>query len=170
MEALYTETLLDYLASKPEGYLGEILADFPTFSFDGNDVDFTDMFRLRFGLCEIGSETPYLFDHNLRRKAQEVYVACAPKLKAFLDQIETLTDRSVADTDTTTTYDYINPMNKQAVDNGQARLAGSQKTVYEKRYFVNSVSPAEQIKEIADLYRIYNDTLEEFDVLFMGVH
>ena len=56
MTALYTQVFFDYLADRGENYLPEILGDFPTFSFDGNDVDFADMFRLRFGLEEIGVE------------------------------------------------------------------------------------------------------------------
>lgn len=169
MTALYTQVFFDYLADRGENYLPEILGDFPTFSFDGNDVDFADMFRLRFGLEEIGAETPDRFDFNLRRKAKEVYTAYAAPLDAYLAKLDKLTDRSVEDTDTTTTYDYINPTSASSVALNTAKLAGSQKTVYDKRVFVNTLTPAEQVKQIADLYHLYNDAIEEFAVLFMGV-
>lgn len=169
MTALYTQVFFDYLADRGENYLPEILGDFPTFSFGENDVDFADLFRLRFGLEEIGDETPERFDIELRRKAKEVYVAYAPVLDAYLTNLDKLTDRSVEDTDTTTVYDYINPTSASSVALNTAKLAGSQKTEYEKRVFVNTLSPAEQIKQIADLYHIYNDAIEEFAVLFMGV-
>ena len=169
MEALYTMTLRDYLELQDDDYLTQIFADFPDYVFGETAIRFEDIFRVRFGLQEIGSETPERFDAELRRLAQTVYIDLAPVLDAYLANIEKLTDRSVEDTDTTTTYDYINPMNAEAVDDGSARLAGSQKIKYEKRYFVNSKTPAEMLKEISDLYHIYSDGVERFAVLFMGV-
>ena len=169
MQALYTETFKDYLADKDPEYLTEIFAQYPDYVFGTSRISFEALIRLRYGLEEIGAETPDRFDELLRAKAQQVYVNLAPVIGAYMATIEHLTERSVDDTDTRTTYDYINPMNAEAVDTGAARLSGSQKEKINKRVFVNLSSPAEQVKQIADLYHIYGDAVEEFAPLFMGV-
>lgn len=169
MQALYTETFKDFLADKDPGYLTEIFADYPDYVFGTARISFESLFRLCYDFQEIGAETPDRFDELLRAKAVEVYVNYAPVLSAYMANIENLTERSVEDTDTRTTYDYINPMNAEAVDTGAARLSGSQKEKIEKRVFVNLSPPAEQVKQIADLYHIYGDVAKEFAPLFMGV-
>lgn len=170
MIALYTQTLNDYLEDHGEGYLAEIFTNYPEFSFNDVEISFDKIFKTRFGFEEIGFETPERFDVELRRKALTVFVDLAVVLDAYLENIDKLLDRSVEDDDVTTTYDYINPMNAEAVDDGDGRLAGAQKAKYKKRYFVNSLTPAQQVKDISDLYHIYGDAVEQFAVLFMGVH
>lgn len=169
IQALYTETFHDFIADQDTGYLTEIFADYPDYVFGTSRISFESLICLRYELQEIGAETPDRFDALLRAKAAEVYVNLAPVLGAYMANIENLTERTVEDTDTRTTYDYINPMNAEAVDTGAARLSGSQKEKIEKRVFVNLSSPAEQVKQIADLYHIYGDAVEEFAPLFMGV-
>ena len=120
---------------------------------------------------EIGSETEELFKHNLERLADEIYTRNAIQINAYLAQADTFTQRSIDDTDTTTDYAYLNPVDAPAVINNQAKLAGATKRTYDfKVWLGGNKSNAELVKEIADLYALYNDMLDSFDILFLGVH
>ena len=171
-QAEYTETFGDFLLNNGgDEYLKRVLANYPAFVVGEVTIDFVPLFKNRNFYKEIGSETEELFKHNLERLADEIYTRNAIQINAYLAQADTFTQRSIDDTDTTTDYAYLNPVDAPAVINNQAKLAGATKRTYDfKVWLGGNKSNAELVKEIADLYALYNDMLNSFDILFLGVH
>ena len=171
-QAEYSETFGDFLLNNGgDDYLKRVLANYPAFVVGEVTIDFVPLFKNRNFYKEIGSETEELFKHNLERLADEVYTRNAIQINAYLAQADTFTQRSIDDTDTTTDYAYLNPVDAPAVINNQAKLAGATKRTSEfKVWLGGNKSNAELVKEIADLYALYNDMLDSFDILFLGVH
>ena len=162
---------LDALNNGGDDYLKRVLANYPAFVVGEVTIDFVPLFKNRNFYKEIGSETEELFKHNLERLADEIYTRNAIQINAYLAQADTFTQRSIDDTDTTTDYAYLNPVDAPAVINNQAKLAGATKRTYDfKVWLGGNKSNAELVKEIADLYALYNDMLDSFDILFLGVH
>lgn len=168
----YTETFGDFLLNNGgDEYLKKVLANYPAFVVGEVTIDFVPLFKNRNLYKQIGSETEEFFAHNLERLADEVYTRNAIQINAYLAQADTFTQRSIDDIDTTTDYAYLNPVDAPAVINNQAKLAGATKRTSEfKVWLGGNKSNAELVKEIADLYALYNDMLDSFDILFMGVH
>ena len=168
----YTETFGDFLLNNGgDDYLKRVLANYPAFVVGDVTIDFVPLFKNRNFYKEIGSETEELFKHNLERLADEVYTRNAIQINAYLAQADKFTQRSIDDTDTTTDYAYLNPADAPAVINNQAKLAGATKSTSDfKVWLGGNKSNAELVKEIADLYALYNDMLDSFDILFLGVH
>ena len=171
-QAEYSETFGEFLLNNGgDDYLKRVLANYPAFVVGEVTIDFVPLFKNRNFYKEIGSETEELFKHNLERLADEVYTRNAIQINAYLAQADTFTQRSIDDTDTTTDYAYLNPVDAPAVINNQAKLAGATKRTYDfKVWLGGNKSNAELVKEIADLYALYNDMLDSFDILFLGVH
>lgn len=171
-QAEYSETFGDFLLNNGgDDYLKRVLANYPAFVVGEVTIDFVPLFKNRNFYKEIGSETEELFRHNLERLADEVYTRNAIQINAYLAQADTFTQRSIDDTDTTTDFAYLNPVDAPAVINNQAKLAGATKRTYDfKVWLGGNKSNAELVKEIADLYALYNDMLDSFDILFLGVH
>lgn len=167
----YTEVLADFLKNQPENYLEGIFVNFPAFKVGEVTIDFVSLFKNRNLYKEIGSETEELFDHNLRRVAQELYVKNAIQINAFLSMADKFTQRSIDEEDVITDYQYFNPIDGTSVDLNTAALAGATKRKSNFQVWLGgNKSNAEMIKEIADIYSLYNDMLDSFDILFMGVH
>ena len=168
----YTETFGDFLLNNGgDGYLYRVLANYPAFVVGEVTIDFVTLFKNRNFYKQIGSETEEFFAHNLERLADEIYTRNAIRINAYLAQADKFTQRSIDDTDTTTDYAYLNPVDAPAVINNQAKLAGATKRTSDfKVWLGGNKSNAELVKEIADLYALYNDMLDSFDILFLGVH
>lgn len=171
-QAEYTETFGDFLLNNGgDDYLVDVLRNFPTFVVGEVKIGFVPLFKNRNFYKEIGSETEELFKHNLERLADEIYVRNAIQINAYLAQAESFMQRSIDDEDTTTDYAYLNPVDAPAVINNQAKLAGATKRTFAfKVWLGGNKSNAEMVKEVADLYALYNDMLDSFDILFLGVH
>ena len=168
----YTETFGDFLLNNGgDEYLYRVLANYPAFVVGDVIIDFVPLFKNRNFYKQIGSETEEFFSHNLERLADEIYTRNAIRINAYLAQADRFTQRSIDDTDTTTDYAYLNPVDAPAVINNQAKLAGATKRTSDfKVWLGGNKSNAELVKEIADLYALYNDMLDSFDILFLGVH
>lgn len=169
--AEYTEVFADFLKNHPNNYLEEIFVNFPAFKAGEVTIDFVTLFKNRNLYKEIGSETEELFDHNLRRLAQELYVKNAVQINAFLAMADKFTQRSIDEEDIITDYQFLNPIDGNSVDLNTAVLAGATKRKSNFQVWLGgNKSNAEMVKEIADIYSLYNDMLNSFDILFMGVH
>ena len=65
----------------------------------------------------------------------------------------------------------MNPIDGESVNLNTAVLAGATKRKSNFQVWLGgNKSNAEMVKEIADIYSLYNDMLNSFDILFMGVH
>lgn len=167
----YTEVFADFLKNQPDNYLEEIFANFPAFKAGEVTIDFVSLFKSRNLYKEIGSETEELFEHNLRRLAKELYVKNAIQINAFLEMADRFTQRSIDEEDVITDYQFFNPVDGTSVDLNTAALAGATKRKSNFQVWLGgNKSNAEMIKEIADVYALYNDMLNSFDILFIGVH
>lgn len=169
--AEYTEVFADFLKNQPENYLEEIFVNYPAFKAGAVTIDFVTLFKNRNLYKEIGSETEELFDHNLRRLAQELFVKNAVQINAFLSMADKFTQRSINEEDIITDYQFFNPIDASSVDLNGATLAGATKRKSNFQVWLGgNKSNAELVKEIAEIYALYNDMLDSFDILFMGVH
>lgn len=169
--AEYTEVFSDFLKNQPENYLEEIFVKYPAFKAGAVTIDFVTLFKNRNLYKEIGSETEELFDHNLRRLAQELFVKNAVQINAFLSMADKFTQRSIDEEDIVTDYQFFNPIDVNSVDLNGAALAGATKRKSNFQVWLGgNKSNAELVNEIADVYALYNDMLDSFDILFMGVH
>lgn len=169
--AEYTEVFADFLKNQPENYLEEIFVNYPAFKAGAVTIDFVTLFKNRNLYKEIGSETEELFDHNLRRIAQELIVKNAVQINAFLSMADKLTQRSIDEEDIVTDYQFFNPIDVNSVELNGAALAGATKRKSNFQVWLGgNKSNAELVNEIADIYSLYNDMLDSFDILFMGVH
>ena len=169
--AEYTEVFADFLKNQSDNYLEEIFVNFPAFKAGEVTIDFVTLFKNRNLYKEIGSETEELFDHNLRRLAQELYVKNAVQINAFLALADKFTQRSIDEEDIVTDYQFLNPIDGESVNLNTAVLAGATKRKSNFQVWLGgNKSNAEMVKEIADIYSLYNDMLNSFDILFMGVH
>ena len=169
--AEYTELFAEFLKNQPENYLNEIFVNYPAFKAGEVTIDFVALFKNRNLYKEIGSETEEYFDHNLRRLAQELYVKNAVQINAFLAMADKFTQRSIDEEDTITDYQYFNPIDGASVDLNTAVVAGATKRKSNFQVWLGgNKSNAEMVNEIADIYALYNDMLDSFDILFMGVH
>ena len=169
--AEYTEVFADFLKNQSDNYLKEIFVNFPAFKAGEVTIDFVTLFKNRNLYKEIGSETEELFDHNLRRLAQELYVKNAVQINAFLALADKFTQRSIDEEDIVTDYQFLNPIDGESVNLNTAVLAGATKRKSNFQVWLGgNKSNAEMVKEIAYIYALYNDMLNSFDVVFMGVH
>ena len=169
--ANYTEVFADFLKNQSDNYLEETFVNFPAFKAGEVTINFVTLFKNRNLYKEIGSETEELFDHNLRRLAQELYVKNAVQINAFLAMADKFTQRSIDEEDIVTDYQFLNPIDGESVDLNTAVLAGATKRKSNFQVWLGgNKSNAEMVKEIADIYSLYNDMLNSFDILFMGVH
>lgn len=195
MLALYTETLETLLKNKHYGEesqdssLTEVLdlmSKFPNFVF-GENINFSmkDLFIQKYDIREIGAETEELFIHFWRERTNELIMKYAPKMQKWLDNFDDLFKFTVKlskkqtreGTDNNKNTYYLNPVNAitenlkiQDVDKSDS---GFEHEINEERDVLQSVwgkTRADIMEKILDLKNIFNDCLEEFETLFMGVY
>ena len=194
MISLYTETLETLLKNKNYGEVSEdtsltevleLLRKFPNFVFgESIDLSMEKLFMDKYDIREIGAETEELFIHFWREKTNELLMKYVPKMQTWLDNFEDLFKFTVKlerdDTESVAnnnqnTY-YLNPVHSntenlkvQDVDKSSGTIY---KTNHSERDVLQSVwgkTRAKLMEEILSLRDIFNDCLEEFEVLFMGV-
>lgn len=195
MLALYTETLETLLKNKHYGEesqdssLTEVLdlmRKFPNFVF-GENINFSmlDLFINKYDIREIGAETEEMFLHFWRETTNELLMKYAPKMQKWLENFDDLFKFTVKlEIDTTdssannnkNTY-YLNPVNAtteslkvQDVDKSEG---GNERTLHTERDVLQSVwgkTRADIMEKILNLKDIFNDCLQEFETIFMGVY
>ena len=185
------ETLLEnqgYGTAEQSAALTEILGlmeKFPTFVFGENiSLDFKTLFIQRYDIREIGSPTEELFLHYWREKCNELLMKYAPKMDKWLENFDDLFKFTVKlerdDTENNgnsnrNTY-YLNPSNNntenlkvQDVDTSQNT---QNKSFHSERDVLQSVwgkTRADIMEKILNLKDIFNDCLDEFEVIFIVV-
>lgn len=178
-----SEILGVHLVGLPE--IDGLIDKFPTFIF-GDDIElkFRILFLQRYDIRRIGQETIDLFMHYWREKCNELLIKYAPKMQKWLDNFNDLFKFTVKlerdDTTTTNannqnTY-YLNPasanpqnLKVQDVDTS-ANTGGG--TLHSERDVLQSVwgkTRADIMEKILNLKDIFNDCLDEFEVIFSGV-
>ena len=197
MISLFTETLEDLLVNQGYGTetqsqsLTEILnlmEKFPDFYFEiDEDTNITipmfTMFLDRYDIREIGAETEELFLHFWREKTNELLVKYVPKMVTWLNNFNELfkftvklerKDTNSFENSNKNTY-YLNPVNAGAslkVQDVDENEGSSDTTFEQERDVLQSVwgkTRANIMAEILNLKDIFNDCLEEFEEIFMGV-
>lgn len=168
----YTETLAEFLQHQ-EGTkeLQDIQAKFalfPKFNLYNLDIDMWAMFKEDNLYREIGAETEHLFMHYLNRLTDNLLIKYVPKISIFIAKFNELFDRKVKLVEGTTGTYFLNPMQQNNTENliiqDVSKYEGNKEQAYS--YFKSN---PQIMKEILELQDIYNNCLEEFSKLFMGV-
>lgn len=166
----YTETLDEFFAHNKEyKELIKVKFDkFPVFNLYNLNLSMWEMFVEDYGIKEIGAETEYLFKRYLNRLVDNLLVKYVPKIQIFIDNFNALFDRKVKLTEGTTGTYFLNPMQQNNTENliiqDVSKYEGNKEQAYS--YFKSN---PQIMKEILELQDIYNNCLEEFSKLFMGV-
>lgn len=185
------ETLLEnqgYGTAEPTAALTEILGlmdKFPAFVF-GDNINFNlkTLFIQKYDIREIGSPTEELFMHFWREKTNELLMKYAPKMQKWLDNFDDLFEFTVklerdetrnTSNNNQNTY-YLNPVTAtttnlkvQDVDkteNQQAEALHSERDVLQS---VWGKTRADIMEKILNLKDIFNDCLNEYESIFMGL-
>ena len=195
MLAIYTETLETLLKNKNYGEESEdssltevlnLMRKFPDFVF-GEDIELSmlDLFIKKYDIREIGAETEEMFLHFWREKTNELLMKYAPKMQKWLENFDDLfkftvrlskTQTRTGEDNNKNTY-YLNPANNtvenlkvQDVDTSNSDF---DHTIEEERDVLQSVwgkTRADIMEKILNLKDIFNDCLQEFETIFMGVY
>lgn len=195
MIALYTETLETLLKNKHYGEESEdssltevleLMEKFPSFVF-GEDIEFSmkTLFVQKYDIREIGSETEELFLHFWREKTNELLMKYAPKMQKWLENFDDLFKFTVRLKKTQTregndnnknTY-YLNPVTNDTeslkVQDVDTSKSDFEHEINEERDVLQSVwgkTRADIMEKILDLKDIFNDCLQEYETIFMGVY
>ncbi len=166
----YTETLDEFFEHNKE-YKELIKAKFdkfPVFNLYNLNLSMWEMFVEDNGIKEIGAETEYLFKRYLNRLVDNLLVKYVPKIQIFIDNFNALFDRKVKLTEGATGTYFLNPMQQNNTENliiqDVSKYEGNKEQAYS--YFKSN---PQIMKEILELQDIYNNCLEEFSKLFIGV-
>ena len=162
----------------------EIMREFPDFEFDDFTLSMETMFVEKYDIRQIGSETIVLFMHFWKEKANELLVKYAPKMQKWLENFNDLFKFTVSLTKTesegisrngTNKY-FLNPASSstenlkvQDVDTNQGQVNRNKN---ERRDVLQSVwgkTRADIMEKILNLKDIFNDCLQEFETIFLGV-
>ena len=191
---MFTESLEKLLENQGYGTeeqssaLTEILTlmgKFPAFVFGENiDLNFTTLFIQRFDIREIGCETEELFMHFWREKCNELLMKYAPKMQKWLDNFDDLfkftvklerDDTNNISNNNQNTY-YLNPVNSTTtnlkVSDVDKSEGGRSSAFHSERDVLQSVwgkTRADIMEKILNLKDIFNDCLDEFEMIFIGV-
>lgn len=188
--ALYTETLQELLENKGYGTgsqdsaLTEILnlmAKFPNFIFGENiNLSMKNLFIDKYDIREIGSETEELFLHFWKETCNELLIKYVPKIQMWLDNFNDLFKFTVelkTTNNLTNSNDnlyYLNPVSTTGTNlkvqdkntSTETRKGTVTRDVLQSVWGKTRADIMEKIMEIKD---IYNDCINEFETLFMGV-
>ena len=195
MLAIYTETLETLLKNKNYGEESEdssltevlnLMRKFPDFVFGQNiNLSMLDLFIKRYDIREIGAETEELFLHFWREKTNELLMKYAPKMQKWLENFDDLfkftvnlskTQTRIGNDTSKNTY-FLNPVNTQTenlkVQDVDENNSETDHTITENRDVLQSVwgkTRADIMEKILNLKDIFNDCLQEFETIFMGVY
>ena len=194
MLSSFTETLEALLKNKhfgepsEDGSLTEclnLMRKFPNFVFGDNiNMSLLQLFLEKYDIREIGSETEELFLHHWREKTNELLMKYAPKMQKWLDNFDDLfkftvklerNDTNNVSNNNQNTY-YLNPVNSKTtnlkVQDVDKSEGGRSSAFHSERDVLQSVwgkTRADIMEKILDLKNIFNDCLNEYEVIFMGV-
>lgn len=168
----YTETLDEFLKHK-EGTkelqdIQDKFALFPNFDLYNLDINMWKMFKEDNLYREIGAETEHLFMHYLNRLTDNLLIKYVPKINLFISNFNTLFDRKLKLSGDGKNHYYLNPMQ----DNTEANIVMQNVTDYNDNRDIALAmfkSSPEIMKQIFELQDLYNDCLNEFSKLFMGI-
>lgn len=189
-----TETLkkvledLHYGEESQDPSLTEILnlmSKFPNFVFsDTIDFSMKDLFIQKYDVMHICTDDIELFLHFWREKTNDLLMKYAPKMQKWLDNFDDLfkftvkleKDENEQSVNGNTNTYYLNPANAntsnlkvQDVDKSDGTHAVM---FHQERDVLQSVwgkTRADIMAKILDLRNIFNDCLEEFSIIFIGV-
>lgn len=168
----YTETLDEFLQHQ-EGTkeLQDIQAKFalfPKFNLYNLDINMWEMFKEDNLYREIGAETEHLFMYYLNRLTDNLLIKYVPKINLFISNFNTLFDRKLKLSGDGKNHYYLNPMQ----DNTEANIVMQNVTDYSDNRDIALAmfkSSPEIMKQIFELQDLYNDCLNEFSKLFIGI-
>lgn len=195
MFAQYTILFEDLLKNLKDGEEGEdpslteiknLMAKIPSFNFnDEIELNFYELFKHKFDLREIGSETEGLFLHYWREKVESVLMEYVPKMTMWKDNFNSLfefkvnlqlTDNSTNSSNDKNTY-YLNPVNSttenlkvQDVDKSDTSTSNNRTINRDVLQSVWGKTRPMILQSILDLKSIYNECLNSFETIFMGVY
>ena len=163
----------------------EIMDAFPDFEF-GEEItlSMTTMFIEKYDIRRIGSDTIPLFMHFWKEKANELLVKYAPKIEKWKENFNDLFKFTVQLGKTViegtsrsgTNKYYLNPASANAenlkVQDVDTNNGTGSRNVTETRDVLQSVwgkTRADIMEKILNLKDIFNDCLQEFETIFLGV-
>ena len=176
--AKYTETLQDYI---------EDGGTLPSSAFALVD-DFEELFVAKYADCEIGFETPYLFEVKLSAKAKHVMPLYADKIAIMKGQIDAIKENASKVSEETRVYgathvgthndgkasdmpyDGVNPQPSNVSETDGTADADEHTDTFTKDY---GLAPVERETILAIARKVKDleeDCLKEFKDLFMGVY
>lgn len=190
----FTETLEDLLANKGYGTgeqdqsLTEIISlmnKFPSFIIDETtNLSMLNLFIEKYDIREIGSETEELFLHFWKEKTNELIMKYKPKMDMWLEHFNDLfkftvqlTVRDISENtgNNQNTY-YLNPVNKNTtnlkvndVDKSEATSTKDRTITRDVLQTVWGKTRADILNKILEVKDVFNDCLEEYETIFMGV-
>lgn len=162
-----------------------IIDKFPTFWFGEEDehnidIEFRKLFLDRYDIRHIGQHENSKFLHYLREKMQELLIRYAPKIRQWLNNFNDLfkftvkLERDDSITGNNQNTYYLNPANATTTTLKVQDVDKSEKahTLHSERDVLQSVwgkTRADIMEKIMNLRDIYNECLDEFEVIFSGV-
>lgn len=168
----YTETLAEFLqhqeGTKELQDIQDKFALFPNFDLYNLDINMWEMFKEDNLYKEIGAETEHLFMYYLNRLTDNLLIKYVPKINLFISNFNTLFDRKLKLSGDGKNHYYLNPMQ----DNTEANIVMQNITDYNDNRDIALAmfkSSPEIMKQIFELQDLYNDCLNEFSKLFMGI-
>lgn len=168
----YTETLAEFLqhqeGTKELQDVKDKFALFPNFNLYNLDINMWEMFKEDNLYKEIGAETEHLFMYYLNRLTDNLLIKYVPKINLFISNFNTLFDRKLKLSGDGKNHYYLNPMQ----DNTEANIVMQNVTDYNDNRDIALAmfkSSPEIMKQIFELQDLYNDCLNEFSKLFMGI-
>lgn len=183
MIALTTKTLKDYIEEGGEMF-ENLFSHFPSFIIDDTlTLNFKDLFIDKYDIREIGAETDTLFAHYLKEKLNSALIEYVPKINTFIDNFNDLfkftakleySESKISNGSNKNTY-FLNPVNSSTgslkVQNVNQNEGGTSDATMRTRDGLLSyrTSRVEILNEIMKIKNIYNECLNSFEVLFMGV-
>lgn len=168
----YTETLAEFLqhqeGTKELQDIQDKFALFPNFDLYNLDINMWEMFKEDNLYREIGAETEHLFMYYLNRLTDNLLIKYVPKINLFISNFNTLFERKLKLSGDGKNHYYLNPMQ----DNTEANIVMQNVTDYNDNRDIALAmfkSSPEIMKQIFELQDLYNDCLNEFSKLFMGI-
>lgn len=168
MQPQYTEFYETYKENGKEEYLN-LWAMFPSFTIDDINLSMYDMFYDKYRVREIGVETEELFEIFYKSKLQQLIVKYVPKLNTFISKWNDLFTRKITLLNSGSNTYYLNPMTSNT-ENLKIDDKDSYENSQERPLSMFGKTNAELMKQVLALEDIFNDCLEEFSTLFMGVY
>ena len=173
----------------PEDNVDGLIDKFPNFWFgesaeEGITLNFRKMFLERYDIRRIGQSDNDLFIHYLREKCNELLVKYAPKMQKWLENFNDLfkftvklerDDTGTLGNNNQNTY-YLNPttatttnLKVQDVDKSERTITRNLHTERDVLQSVWGKTRADIMEKILNLKDIFNDCLEEYQTIFLGV-